>query len=62
VLFGLNMRTDRRPGPIIFCRTQDPPPHLCCCALQVHLNMFQYFMFWAAFYVLRGAQSSADKG
>ena len=24
-----------------------PPP------AQVHLNMFQYFMFWAAFYVLR---------
>ncbi|KAF6262749.1 hypothetical protein COO60DRAFT_1699160 [Scenedesmus sp. NREL 46B-D3] len=27
---------------------------------QVHLNMFQYFMFWAAFYVLRGSSSSSS--
>ena len=32
---------------------------LCRC-LQVHLNMFQYFMFWAAFYVLRGSSSSSS--
>lgn len=30
--------------------------------LQVHLNVFQYFMFWAAFYVLRGARSTDTKG
>jgi len=35
-----------------------PPP---MSPLQVHLNVFQYFMFWAAFYVLRGARST-DKG
>lgn len=28
---------------------------------QVHLNMFEYLMFWAAFYVLRGSRST-DKG
>eukprot|EP00879_Flechtneria_rotunda_P023522 GHRR01024884.1.p1 GENE.GHRR01024884.1~~GHRR01024884.1.p1 ORF type:complete len:956 (+),score=357.62 GHRR01024884.1:92-2959(+) len=28
---------------------------------QVHLNMFQYFMFWAAFYVLRAGRSSDKK-
>ncbi|WIA17648.1 hypothetical protein OEZ85_014453 [Tetradesmus obliquus] len=29
---------------------------------QVHLAMFQYFMFWAAFYVLRGSHSSDKAG
>jgi hypothetical protein len=33
-----------------------------CWPLQVHLNMFQYFMFWAAFYVLRGSRSSDKAG
>lgn len=34
---------------------------LCVVLTQVHLNMFGYLMFWAAFYVLRGSRS-ADKG
>jgi hypothetical protein len=29
--------------------------------LQIQLNVFQFFMFWTAFYVLRGARST-DKG
>ncbi|KAK9815560.1 hypothetical protein WJX72_005838 [[Myrmecia] bisecta] len=27
---------------------------------QVHLNVFEYFMFWTAFYVLRGSHTQAD--
>jgi hypothetical protein len=38
--------------------------NMCACgplpSLQVHLNMFQFFMFWAAFYVLR-TSSSCDR-
>lgn len=52
------------PGPSQPTMKSPPPFCFCvCCTLcpQVHLNMYDYFMFWAAFYVLRGARS-ADKG
>ena len=26
--------------------------------MHVHLNVFEYFVFWAAFYVLRGSQAA----
>jgi hypothetical protein len=29
---------------------------------QVTLNMFQYFMFWAAFYVLRAGRATDKAG
>jgi hypothetical protein len=30
--------------------------------VQVHLDVFKYFMFWFAFYALRGGQGAAEGG